>query len=72
MTHIARVVLANPFNVPKAMPIERWRVGVTRMCSSMMQQQNSATPTHSSQFCGQKRAKPISEAILTTCSAMLM
>ena len=72
MKNIANVVLANPFNVPNAIPIFRWRVGVTRICSAIMIAENMAAPVHVSQFCGRNDAYQTKAAILTTCSAVLM
>ena len=72
MTNAANVRLAKPFSVPKAMPIERCFVGVTRMCSAHKIALKSATPHHKIQLCGRSNAKPTSDATLTQWSAILI
>ena len=65
MTNAAKVRLAKPFKVPKAMPIERCFFGVTRMCSATNIAVKSATPVHNTQLCGRSRANATSDATLT-------
>ena len=52
ITNTARVRLARPLRVPKAIPIERWWVGVTRICSATSIAVKSVTPHHNSHDCG--------------------
>ena len=68
----ANVRLAKPFNVPKAMPMERCFFGVTNTCSATKIAENSPTPHHSSHDCGRARAKATNATTLTMCRAMLM
>ena len=50
MTNAAKVRLAKPFKVPKAMPIECCFFGVTRMCSATKIALNNVTPDHNTQL----------------------
>ena len=73
ITNAANVRLAKPFNVPKAMPMERCFVGVTRICSATRIAEKSPTPVHNSQLCcGSIHAKATSAATLTQWSAILI
>ena len=53
IVNAAKVMLASPLSVPKAIGIERWRVGVTRICSVIIQAEKSVIPHHNGQHCGQ-------------------
>ena len=72
ITNTAKVKLAKPFKVPKAMPIERCFVGVTSICSAVKIALKRATPHHKSQLCGKNIANASNAATLTQCSAMLI
>ena len=72
MKKIASVVLAKPFSVPNAMPMLRWRVGVTRICSAMMIAEKIAAPLQVSQFCGRNVAYQHSVRMLTACKPLLI
>ena len=72
MANIANVRLAKPFKVPKAMPIERCFVGVTRICSATNIAVKSATPDHNTQLCGRSSANATNAATLTQWRAILI
>lgn len=72
MTNAANVRLAKPFNVPKAMPIERCFFGVTNTCSATNIALKSATPDHNTQLCGRRSANATSDVTLTQWSAILI
>lgn len=52
MINIANITLATPFVVPKAMPILRCFVGVTRRCCIISSAMNIAIPIHLYMFSG--------------------
>ena len=72
ITNAANVRLAKPFNVPKAIPIERCFFGVTRICSATNIAVKSTTPHHNTQLCGRRSAKATNATTLTQWRAILI
>ena len=72
MSATASETLAMAFRLPKAMPMLRCLVGVTRMCSIVRINAKSETPSHNSHVWGCEVAKMSSVATLAACSSALI